>query len=35
MKASNKIDVRSVYNEEQGGFGLLRAPKTYPKRGNK
>jgi hypothetical protein len=32
MKALNKIDVRSVYNEEQGGFGPLRAPKTYPKR---
>jgi hypothetical protein len=23
---------RSVYNEERGGFGPLRAPKTYPKR---
>jgi hypothetical protein len=22
---------RSVYNEEQGSFGLLRVPKTYPK----
>jgi hypothetical protein len=22
---------RSVYNEERGGFGPLRAPKTYPK----
>jgi hypothetical protein len=22
----------SVYNEERGGFGPLRAPKTYPKR---
>jgi hypothetical protein len=32
MKALNKIDVRSVYNEERGGFGSLRAPKTYPKR---
>jgi hypothetical protein len=32
MKALNKIDVRSVYNEERGGFGPLRAPKTYPKR---
>jgi hypothetical protein len=32
MKALNKIDVRSVYNEEHGGFGPLRAPKTYPKR---
>jgi hypothetical protein len=32
MKALNKIDVRSVYNEERGGFGLLRVPKTYPKR---
>jgi hypothetical protein len=31
MKALNKIDVRSVYNKEQGGFGPLRAPKTYPK----
>jgi hypothetical protein len=31
MKALNKIDVRSVYNEERGGFGPLRAPKTYPK----
>jgi hypothetical protein len=32
MKALNKIDVRSVYNEEQGGFGPLRASETYPKR---
>jgi hypothetical protein len=32
MKALNEIDVRSVYNEERGGFGPLRAPKTYPKR---
>jgi hypothetical protein len=32
MKALNKIDVRSVYNEERGGFGPLRAPKMYPKR---
>jgi hypothetical protein len=32
MKALNKIDVMSVYNEEWGGFGPLRAPKTYPKR---
>jgi hypothetical protein len=32
MKALNKIDVRSVYNEERGGFGPLRAPKAYPKR---
>jgi hypothetical protein len=32
MIALNKIDVRSVYNEEQGGFRPLRAPKTYPKR---
>jgi hypothetical protein len=32
MKALNKIDVRSVYNEERGGFRPLRAPKTYPKR---
>jgi hypothetical protein len=31
MKVLNKIDIRSVYNEEQGGFGPLRAPKTYPK----
>jgi hypothetical protein len=31
MKALNKIDVRSFYNEERGGFGPLRAPKTYPK----
>jgi hypothetical protein len=31
MKALNKIVVRSVYNEERGGFGPLRAPKTYPK----
>jgi hypothetical protein len=23
---------RSVYSEERGGFGPLRAPKTYPKR---
>jgi hypothetical protein len=30
MKALNKIDVMSVYNEERGGFGPLRAPKTYP-----
>jgi hypothetical protein len=35
MKALNKIDVRSVYNEERGGFGSLRVPKMYPKRGNK
>jgi hypothetical protein len=32
MKALNKIDVRSVYNEERGGFGPLRVPKMYPKR---
>jgi hypothetical protein len=32
MKALNKIDVSNVYNEERGGFGPLRAPKTYPKR---
>jgi hypothetical protein len=32
MKELNKIDVRSVYNEEHGGFGPLRVPKTYPKR---
>jgi hypothetical protein len=32
MKALNKIDIRSVYNEERGGFGPLRAPKTYLKR---
>jgi hypothetical protein len=31
MKVLNKIDVRSVYNEEHGGFGPLRVPKTYPK----
>jgi hypothetical protein len=24
-------NVRSVYNEERGGFGPLRAPQTYPK----
>jgi hypothetical protein len=32
MKALNKIDIRSIYNEERGGFGPLRAPKTYHKR---
>jgi hypothetical protein len=32
MKVLNKIDIRSVYNEERGGFGSLRVPKTYPKR---
>jgi hypothetical protein len=32
MKVLNKIDIRSVYNEEWGGFGPLRVPKTYPKR---
>jgi hypothetical protein len=32
MKALNKIDIRSVYNEEGGCFGPLRTPKTYPKR---
>jgi hypothetical protein len=32
MKVLNKIDVRSVYNEEREGFGPLRVPKTYPKR---
>jgi hypothetical protein len=31
MKALNKIDIKSVYNEERGGFGPLRAPKMYPK----
>jgi hypothetical protein len=32
MKALNKTGIRSIYNEEQGDFGPLRAPKTYPKR---
>jgi hypothetical protein len=35
MKELNKIDIKSVYNEERGGFGPLRVPKTYSKHGNK
>jgi hypothetical protein len=31
MNALNKIDVKSVYNEERRGFGPLRVPKMYPK----